>query len=113
MNHPAWILGHVCIDHPIIPALLNGEPFGDPADDPLFGFRGRGPRTDPQIYGSKQSQVDRYATGHEMVAQVLINATPEQPPQPPILTRWRKSFRTSSLCFPICCCITKVCMLVN
>ena len=39
MNHPSWILGHMSIYYPVVPALLRGASFDDPADDSLFGFR--------------------------------------------------------------------------
>ena len=51
MNHPAWIVGHLSIYHPILPPLLRGEPFEDPADHPLFGFRGPGPQPDVRVSG--------------------------------------------------------------
>jgi uncharacterized damage-inducible protein DinB len=100
MNHPAWILGHICIYHPIVPALLNGEPFDDPADDPLFGFRGQGPLSDPEVYGSKQSQIDRYVEGHETVAQALLSATVEQLQRPPSLARWSEIFPNVEFMLP-------------
>ena len=100
MNHPAWILGHLCIYHPIVPALLNGEPFDDPAEDSLFGFRGRGPQVDPVVYGSKQAQVDRYVEGHETVAQALLNATVDQLQRAPSLARWSKMFPSVEFMLP-------------
>ena len=74
MNHPAWILGHMSLYYPIVPALLRGESFPDPADDDLFGFRGRGPQDELALYGTKASQLDRMTTGHEQVAQALLTA---------------------------------------
>ena len=100
MNHPAWILGHICIYHPIVPALLRGESFDDPADDRSYGFRGRGPLSDPEVYGSKETQLQRFINGHEAVAQALLSATPEQLSRPPSLARWSESYPTVEFMLP-------------
>lgn len=100
MNHPTWLLGHLCIYHPVIPALLRRESFDDPADDSLFGYRNSGPLADPDIYGSKESQVQRYIDGHESVAQALLTATAENFTQPPSLPRWRESYPTVEFMLP-------------
>ena len=100
MNHPAWILGHVGLYHPITVRLLAGEPFDDPADDRLFGFRGQGPLDDLAEYGSKQSMVARFAEGHEQVAQALLGATAEQFQRPPSLARWAKDYPTVEFMLP-------------
>lgn len=100
MNHPAWILGHVCLYHPVIPTLLRGESFDDPADDPLFGFRGGGPLSDPNVYGNKETQIQRFVDGHETVAQSLLTATPTQLTRPPSLARWNESYPTVEFMLP-------------
>lgn len=100
MNHPSWILGHICLYHPIVPALLRGESFGDPADDPLFGFRVQGPHSDPAVYGSKEAQIHRFVDGHETVSQALLSATPEQLSRPPSLPRWSESYPTVEFMLP-------------
>ena len=100
MNHPAWMLGHIALYYPIVPALLRGETFADPADDELFGFLGRGPLPDHTIYGSKVSQIQRLTEGHELVAQALLNATEEQLNRPPSLTRWAKMYPTVEFMLP-------------
>lgn len=101
MNHPAWILGHIGLYYPIVPALLSGDSFSDPADDELFGFRGRGPLADHKIYGSKQSQLNRMSEGHELVAQALLTATEEQLNQAPSLPRWAEMYPTVEFMLPI------------
>lgn len=100
MNHPAWILGHMSLYYPIVPALLEGRQFEDPADNELFGFRGRGPLMDAQAYGSKQSQIDRMTSGHEEVAQALLAATQEQLNRPPSLLRWAAMYPTVEFMLP-------------
>ncbi len=100
MNHPSWILGHISIYYPVVPALLRGEPFDDPADHPLFGFRGRGPLPDLDVYGSKASQIKRFTEGHEQVAAALLSATREQLYQRPSLPRWADAYPTVEFMLP-------------
>lgn len=100
MNHPAWILGHVCIYHPIIIPLLEGRSFPDPANDPLFGFSGSESQSDPKLYGSKESQVRRFVDGHEQVAQTLLSATAESLQRPPSLPRWSAAYPTVEFMLP-------------
>ncbi len=100
MNHPAWILGHLALYYPIVLSLLLGEPFADPADDKLFGFRGCGPQSDLNLYGSKASQINRMSDGHEQVAKALLAATPEQFNRPPSLPRWAEMYPTVEFMLP-------------
>lgn len=100
MNHPAWILGHLSLYHPVIPALLRGEPFADPADDALFGFRKSKPDANPEVYGSKASQIQRFVSGHETVAQALLEATVDQLQRPPGLSRWSECYPTVEFMLP-------------
>lgn len=100
MNHPAWILGHMSLYYPLVPALLDGESFADPADDDLFGFRGRGPLDDAGVYGSKQSQLSRLVEGHEMVAQALLAATSDELARRPSLPRWAEMYPTVEFMLP-------------
>ncbi len=100
MNHPAWILGHMSLYYPIVPALLRGEPFADPADDELFGFRGRGPLADREEYGSKESQLNRLTAGHEQVALALLAATLDELMRPPSLPRWAEMYPTVEFMLP-------------
>jgi uncharacterized damage-inducible protein DinB len=100
MNHPAWILGHMSIYHPAVVSLLQGKPFDDPKDDTLFGFSVVKPQAELAVYGTKESIVQRYAEGHEQVAQALLNATLEQLSQPPSLSRWREVYSTVGFMLP-------------
>lgn len=100
MNHPAWILGHLAAYHPVTLQLLAGEPVDDPKNDPLFGFAGQGPLDDIKPYGSKQAIVDRFADGHERVAQGLLSASPEAFRRPPSLERWAKAYPTVEFMLP-------------
>lgn len=100
MNHPAWIVGHVSIYHPIIVDLLAGRTFADAKDDEKFGFAGRGPVDDPAAYGSKQSMVERFADGHERVAQALLAAKPADFQRKPSLVRWATAYPTVEFMLP-------------
>ena len=92
MNHPAWILGHVAMYHPVTVQLLAGKPVDDPKNDRLFGFAGVGPIDDIKAYGSKQAMALRFEEGHEAVAQALLSAKPQALQQPPSLERWAKVY---------------------
>jgi len=100
MNHPAWILGHMAMYHPVTVQLLNGEPVDDPKNDPTFGFAGHGPVDDIAKYGSKQELVSWFAEGHEKVAQALLAAEPEAFQQKPTLERWAKMYPTVEFMLP-------------
>jgi hypothetical protein len=100
MNHPAWIIGHVSMYHPVTLQLLAGEPVDDPKDDPMFGFAGHGPLDDLSAYGGKQAIRDRFAEGHERVAQALLAATSADFSRRPTLERWAKVYPTVEFMLP-------------
>ena len=100
MNHPAWILGHVCLYHPATIDLLAGDPLDDPKHDRLFGFAGQGPLPTLSVYGDKASIVARFAKGHEQVAQALLAAGPEQFVGRPSLERWAQAYPTVGFMLP-------------
>jgi hypothetical protein len=100
MNHPAWILGHVSAYHPVVVDLLAGRPFADVKDDVLYGFAGQGPVDDVAAYGTKQSIVERFAEGHERVAQALLAAKPEDFQRRPSLERWAQAYPTVEFMLP-------------
>ncbi|HEY4233847.1 MAG TPA: DinB family protein [Lacipirellulaceae bacterium] len=100
MNHPAWILGHASIYHPVTVAMLTGKSFADPKNDELFGFAGMGPQPDIATYGSKQSIVSRFERGHEEVAQAILKAPPEAFNRPPSLARWAPAYPSVGFMLP-------------
>lgn len=100
MNHPAWILGHVSLYHPITPKLLAGEAFDDPGNDARFGFNGEGPIDSIEPYGSKQAMVERFVNGHEAVAQAMLGAPREAFTRPPSLPRWAEMYPTVEFLLP-------------
>ena len=100
MNHPAWIIGHLAAYHPVVIALLKGAQFDDPKDDPLYGFAGHGPQDALEANVSKQTVVDRFAAGHEMVAEALLGALPEDFNRQPSLPRWANCFPSVQFMLP-------------
>ena len=100
MNHPAWILGHVSLYHPIVVDMLANRPFADARDDKLYGFAGQGPVDDLSVYGTKQSIVQRFVDGHEQVAQALLAATPADFARKPNLDRWAAVYPTIEFMLP-------------
>jgi hypothetical protein len=100
MNHPAWIVGHVSIYHPIVVKLLAGESFADAKDDPKFGFAGKGPVDDRAAYDDKATILKRFADGHEAVAQALLKAKPANFQRPPSLARWAEQYPTVEFMLP-------------
>lgn len=100
MNHPAWILGHVSLYHPIIIDLLAGRTFADAKDDPKYGFAGHGPVDDLSVYGTKRSIVETFVDGHERVARALLAAKPVDFQRPPSLERWAKAYPTVEFMLP-------------
>jgi hypothetical protein len=100
MNHPAWILGHVSLYHPIVVDLLAGRTFADAKDDRLYGFAGQGPVDDLSVYGTRDSIVQRFVDGHEQVVQALLAAKPADFQQKPSLERWAKNYPTVEFMLP-------------
>ncbi len=100
MNHPAWIIGHLAMYHPVTLRLLAGEPVDDPKNDRLFGFAGDGPVDDIKVYGSKQKIVSWFEEGHENVAQALLAAEPQAFKRSPSLERWAKMYPTVEFMLP-------------
>jgi hypothetical protein len=100
MNHPAWILGHVSLYHPVVVQLLAGEPVDDPKNNQMFGFAGHGPLDDITKYGGKEAIVSRFATGHESVAKALLAAKPDDFRRAPSLERWAKIYPSVEFMLP-------------
>lgn len=100
MNHPAWIFGHMSIYHPVMVGLINGVSFDDPKDDPIYGFAVTKTSDDPSVYSEKSAILEKYASGHEQVAQALLKATPGQLSALPSLPRWRETKQTVAFMLP-------------
>ncbi len=87
MNHPAWVLSHLSVYHPVLVALIQGEPFDDPKGH-RFGMQSK-PKSDPAVYGSKTDLIGAFVRGHESVAAALGSASPSVLEAPMTLERWK------------------------
>ena len=90
MNHPAWLLSHLNVYHPVAAALLRGKTPADPMDHE-FGMKSA-PLPDPSAYKPLATLRDDFADGHAEVESALRSATLEDLSAPPPIERWRGRF---------------------
>jgi DinB superfamily len=90
MNHPAWVLCHLSPYPPVLAAILRGEPFEDPLNNP-FG-RGSRPLPDRAAYPPKAEIVGAFLRGHDDLEEALKVAAPADFDAPIPLARWRERF---------------------
>lgn len=90
MNHPAWVLSHLNIYHPVIVAMLGGRPFEDPRGH-RYGQLSK-PLPNPAEYASKQELVSAFERGHADVVEALRVAGEEAFEAPMPLERWHGPF---------------------
>ncbi len=90
MNHPAWVFSHLNAYHPVMVALLQGQPFDDPQGHP-FGMRSA-PVADVAIYPNKSDLMAAFQHGHDQVARSVEAAEAAAFEQPMPLERWQASF---------------------
>lgn len=91
MNHPAWVLCHLCHYHPAILALIVGESCPDPAqhpDAPRFD-EGSTPVPDTAQYPNRRELLERFRLGHEEISEALADVTIERLNEPVALVRWQ------------------------
>lgn len=98
VNHPAWVLAHLIVYHPVISSLVQGRQFTDPKGHE-FGMQSK-PLADRAIYPSKQQLTDQWVSGHEQVAELLESATSEAMDQPMPLERWKEPMPTVGQALP-------------
>ena len=98
VNHPAWIIAHLNLYHPVITALIKGEPFDDPKGHE-FGMQSS-PQADRSIYPSKSELVDQWTAGHEQVASALGAADDAAMAQAMTLERWQTAMPTVGQTLP-------------
>ncbi len=87
MNHPAWVLCHLNIYHPVIVALLRGQTFDDPKGH-QFGMQSK-PVADGSVYPAKNELIGAFTRGHDEVAQALRAADPSALDADMSLERWK------------------------
>ena len=91
-NHPAWVLSHLNIYHPVIVSLIRGETFPDPKDH-RYGMQSK-PVADRAEYPSKGELIQTFATGHEQVESALRQAPVEAWHAAVTLPRWQQAMPT-------------------
>ncbi len=94
-NHPAWVLAHLTLYHPIIVAALTDQTLADPKDHP-FGMNSK-PLLDASAYPSKDELIGNYVKGHEQVKAVLKAMDTRRLDAPPVLERWRPRFANQGI----------------
>ena len=98
VNHPAWIMAHLNVYHPVMVALIKGEPFDDPKGH-QFGMQSA-PQPDLSIYPPKLQLVETWEIGHEQVGQALESAGDAAMDQPMPLERWKTAMPTVGQALP-------------
>ena len=94
INHPAWLLGHVSIYNDVIAALLQGDPFGDPWEQPCG--KNSHPVPDRSAYPSKEEIMTRFSSGVAAACKVIESTTPEAWSARLEHPTWGKQFETVS-----------------
>lgn len=98
MNHPAWVLSHLNVYHPVIEHVIKGEMFDDPKGHP-FGMQSK-PVADRSVYASKDELVSAFVAGHERVERALRLATDTLWSQAVVLPRWQQFMPTAGVALP-------------
>ena len=97
-NHPAWVLSHLNVYHPIIGSLIAGEEFADPKGH-QFGMDSK-PEADGSIYQPKDQLIGTFVSGHDSVAKQIQSASPEFFENDVMLERWKATFPKAGFALP-------------
>ncbi|MDG1873162.1 MAG: DinB family protein [Mariniblastus sp.] len=97
-NHPAWVLSHLNVYHPVICSIIKGESFEDPKNH-QFGMLSK-PEASRDIYAAKQDLVDSYVNGHEEIAKLLSHSDDSIFSLPTKLERWKNIMPTAGTALP-------------
>ncbi len=97
MDHPAWILCHLCLYHPAILGLVRNEPFQDSSQRPDASRYDEGstPVDDMLQYLRKATLVEEFTQGHKAISAALGQSRPGALEAPSSLDRWRQAFGTA------------------
>mgnify|MGYP001585628116 CR=1 FL=1 len=96
MNHPAWILSHLNIYHPVMLNLLEGKTFPDPKTHP-FGMDSK-PGTNPAEYEPKEVLVRTFVQGHERALAALQKCDSSALEAEVSLERWKLTMPKVGVC---------------
>ncbi|MFA9478438.1 DinB family protein [Phycisphaerales bacterium AB-hyl4] len=81
MNHPAWVLGHLCVYNSVSSKLLGGEALCPEAWETTFGM-GSTPQPSADAYPSKQTLLDTFASSTTSAMDALLSASEDALQQP-------------------------------
>lgn len=98
VNHPAWVLSHLNLYHPVLVAIARKQPFPDPREH-TFGMKSK-PETTRSAYPSKDALVQAWVSGHESVAAALREAGPGVLDWETPLERWRPTMPKVGILLP-------------
>jgi hypothetical protein len=98
VNHPAWVLAHLNVYHPVIRSLIQGQSFEDPKGHE-FGMQSK-PLANRSVYPSKQELCDQWISGHQQITELLEAASTETMEQAMPLERWKAPMPTVGLALP-------------
>jgi len=88
INHPAWLLGHLCVYHDTLSHLLRNETFDNPWHKPCGKLSE--PVADRSQYLSKDQLVATFEQGQADVAELLKQVTQETLAAPIPHDQWGK-----------------------
>ena len=92
VNHPAWIMSHLNLYHPIILATLKGETFEDPKGK-TYGL-GSKPEPDSKQYPSREELLANWTRGHEEATAAMETFDSSTLENPTSLERWKDTMGT-------------------
>lgn len=87
MTHPAWVLCHLGVYHPVMLDMLNGRSFPDPKDH-RYGFKSTAV-DDPKEYPPKQDLIASFEKYHTLIADALRRSGDAAMELPTTLDRWK------------------------
>lgn len=90
LNHPAWILSHLHVYHPVMVDLMTGKPPEDPKGH-RFGM-GSKPESDSSVYMPKDELVAAYLDGRASVVNAIEAVSAETLSTAMPVERWQPKF---------------------
>jgi len=90
VNHPAWVISHLCAYHPVMVDLLEGRTPEDPKGH-RYGMTSK-PLPDASEYLSADELRQQFADGHASVAAALQKADEQTLDLPMPVERWASKY---------------------
>lgn len=87
MTHPAWVLAHLGVYHPVMLAMVRGRSFPDPKDH-RYGFKSAAV-DDPNEYPAKDELLASFEKHHHEIGQALRAGGEAVMEMPTTLERWK------------------------